>query len=201
MQAQKLARRFRAFTLVELLVVIGIIAVLVGILLPTLSKARTASKRVACAAELRDIGNLFQMYLEDNKQRVPRVNPMPSVQPPIVDAPSIYEVMDLYTKGARGGWVCPSDKITLPPIGDFETYADREGGSYEYNVFFNAFAFDLTKGINKVWPEALADAKSHGQPAERLFVFHDFEPFHGKAGTPGSSNYLFADWHVGDLVN
>src|SRR5882724_3406423 len=79
MQAQNSVRRLRAFTLVELLVVVGIIAVLIGILLPTLSKARAASKRVACAAELRDIGNLFSMYLNDNKQRIPRVNPMPSV--------------------------------------------------------------------------------------------------------------------------
>lgn len=64
-------RRCRAFTLVELLVVIGIIAVLIGVLLPTLAKARESGNRVKCAANLRAIGQGFAIYLAENKQYYP----------------------------------------------------------------------------------------------------------------------------------
>lgn len=58
-------RKRAAFTLVELLVVIGIIAVLVGILLPALSRAREQSNMVTCQAQVRQFYNLWQMYASD----------------------------------------------------------------------------------------------------------------------------------------
>ncbi|HEY1683718.1 MAG TPA: prepilin-type N-terminal cleavage/methylation domain-containing protein [Tepidisphaeraceae bacterium] len=64
-------KRCKGFTLVELLVVIGIIAVLVGMLLPALNKARVVSRTLDCLANLRTLGQAFTMYENEKNGYLP----------------------------------------------------------------------------------------------------------------------------------
>ena len=204
-------RRRSGFTLIELLVVVGIIAILLAILLPTLAGVRKASYRVTCRAQLSDIGKMFNLYLNENKGRIPRVNPLPSFAPPINTFPYIAEVFDVYTKGSRKVWHCPADAITRDiNRTDSEqptdprylgnnldsgalTYFQREGSSYEYNTWINAFVG------GDMFSDAINESKKRGLDQAHTRLFNDFEPFHGKKNTVGSTNFLFTDWHVGDL--
>ena len=110
----------RAFTLVELLVVIGIIAVLIGILLPALGRAREQGRRAQCLSNLRQIAMAILSYAQERKS-LPGPANVGIADPETVNAAttpfstterrqqlSNTDLLQPYLKSSRGVWFCPS---------------------------------------------------------------------------------------------
>src|SRR5687767_13501431 len=106
-------RTCSGFTLVELLVVIGIIAVLIGVLLPVLSKAREQAKRTQCLSNLRELGHAMLMYANAHKDKLPNTNPP--------QTPSDYDAVNAVLVALNRDFVkspgvfhCPADQDPAP---------------------------------------------------------------------------------------
>jgi prepilin-type N-terminal cleavage/methylation domain-containing protein/prepilin-type processing-associated H-X9-DG protein len=82
--------RFHGFTLVELLVVVSIIALLISILLPSLQSARESARSVACASNLRQLGQGNHMYADQWDGYFPQISGATSVGPPKSDRPNYF---------------------------------------------------------------------------------------------------------------
>ena len=109
--------RKRSFTLIELLVVIAIIAILAGMLLPALSKARDRAKQINCVSQLKEIGLTCQMYASENTDLFPP-----------------YRMADGTTYGKRWPHFVISDKKKLANCPSHDYIMDWSAAKTSYGI-------------------------------------------------------------------
>jgi prepilin-type N-terminal cleavage/methylation domain-containing protein len=207
---QLLAAR-RAFTLVELLLVIAIIAILVSITLPALGSSRETARRIKCLANLKGIGGGIAAYMNDSKDLLPRVRPLHDPANGNTNDPSLLDVMVVYLSvnsperedpndpnsfftHVSDVFICPGDRVGKDPATNYEPLWRTSGCSYEYLAGeMMVFAEQLTV----VDPQG-ATTQVYRDPKWRdLPVLLDNDDWHAfRKGAVPRNGLFFGDWHA-----
>lgn len=162
----------RAFTLVEILVALGIVAVLAGILLPSIAVARARADSAKCHANLRNLGVALNAYLGDHEMK------MPNLAAARADKSEEAEVIDNTLNG-----YLPDTRAFACPAG--RGLAEKTGTSYFWNSALNG---QPLAGLQFLWFTDLG----------RIPLLVDKEGWHRH--TDDKVNHLFADGHVANQL-
>lgn len=162
----------RAFTLVELLVVLAIIGVLAALLLPQLGRASERARSTVCRSNLRQIGLGLRLYLDDHQNRFPTMmNRAAGTNLVITNAPETVLAPQLPSLAI---WKCPSDRHQFA----------QTASSYFWNFLLNGQPADRVR----IFGMPISGA---GAP-----VFSDKSGYHALLGGPRAQNHLYADGAV-----
>jgi prepilin-type N-terminal cleavage/methylation domain-containing protein/prepilin-type processing-associated H-X9-DG protein len=176
--------RQSAFTLVELLVVIGIIALLISILLVTLSRAQEKSRQTACLSNLRQLGAALILYANENRGYLPNGNP-PKTWDDYDGATRVMVILaTTHVKGAQV-FHCPADHDPAPAkiVTADPKLLDSARISYDFYSLYWAPEFGPL--LVKLRGQAPLAWDLDGGATSGLFMNH-------KAG----GNVVFADGHA-----
>ena len=178
-------RKFpHAFSLVELLVVIGIITILIGLLLPSITRAREAAKRTKCLSNLRTLGHAIMMYADSSKGWLPNTNPPQTVN----DDDATTQVLVALNRDhlrAPAVFHCPSDYDDVPEKIETAAYGQPNSARVSYDFYSVWWQPEFGPKLTKIKDAPLAWDLDGGRP---LIRFQN----HGRTG----GNVVFSDCHA-----
>jgi len=192
------AMKRRAFTLIELLIVIAIIAILAAILFPAFTNARRRAQRTVCVSNLRQMGMVVQAYLQDWDERYPWARLCDHVRRGL--RPDLVQTIEPYGV-AKPMWRCPSDVGEIF-LDDDNTFHQRTQPFFKIEKAVSSYSYP---GIGLGWQSgqlAGRPARQVKRPSATTLVW-ETRPWHGDYKTtddydtsPALFNVLYCDGHV-----